>query len=109
LALGTGVEKKHWLSRVRAFNSLFNLKDTIAVYSGGEGGEDMPRGVGREALKALCVRNWLLQLRVLAAGRSRHNTLQIRQGQDGYADEDIEDLAGQPKAQTARRGCLSVC
>ena len=31
---------------------------------------------------------------------------QIRQGQDGQADEDIEDLAGQPKPQRQNEfGC----
>jgi len=32
---------------------------------------------------------------------------QIRQGQDGHADEDIKDLAGQPKPQRRTNSVVS--
>jgi len=63
---------RHWLSWVRVFDS---LKNTMAVYKGLGREKRICCEVGRETLKVLRVRDWLLRLRDLAARRSRHDML----------------------------------
>jgi len=67
----------------------------------------MLRRVGWEALKALCVRDWLLRLRVLAARGVAMTCCQIRQGRDGQVDEDVENYLSSLSPCRSTKGATS--